>query len=272
MSGYFTGTDPDIGLGDWAMGTAQPASELIALGPTLPLSSVLTCHGGILSINLLAYCERASLGDAEWWLTQKLEALAGSAAGTLAFEDNQDRPVTYEDALFVSATGMVHAYQVAVLEAQFLAPMKSAQPGWGPESGTGTETWADVPDEPAEYAARTTSQNYLANGQELGLGPMLSLAVDRRAQLRVIPRCKGARVSADPAEARMTIEISADLVSDTDHWQVQLEDKVRSIGVGPFGVTGNGNTWDLCRLVEARPEPSDVYATSMLYRFQRELA
>jgi len=273
MSGYFTGTDPDIGLGDYAYGNADLASDLIVLGPSLDVSTILVCHGGIQAVNVQCYCHRTNLGDAEWWLTQKLVALASSTVGVLAVEDNLDRPVVWDDALFVRGTGVVEAFEMGVLSLDFVAPERASQPGFGsPETGTETETWSGAPAEPDEYADRTFLQDYEANGQTLGVGPLLSIGVDRRAALRVVPRCSGARFSPEPAEAGMTLEIVADLISDTEHWQVMLEDLVRDIGTGAFDLTGNGNTWGQCRLRGARPEQTDAFSTTVTYTFARDLS
>jgi len=271
--GYFTGTSPDIGLGDYAFASAGLAQERITLDPSLPLAKVVTVHGGILAVNVVAYCERANLGDAEWWITTRLAALASSDAGILAVQDNHGRAVTYPDALFVSARANVEALTVGVIDMEFLAPLTSASPTWG-ETGTETETesWSGVPDEPDEYADRATSQDYACNGVEFGVGPMAQFAVDRAAQLRVIPRCKGARVSPAPQAAAMTIEIVADQVSDSDHWQVQTEDAFRTIGVAKRDLTGNGNTWDNCVLDAIDPSQTDDYWTTVTYRFLRELS
>jgi len=169
--------------------------------------------------------------------------------------------VALAGALFVRGSAIVHALTMAQMELEFIAPVASADPAFG-----------SAPAEPGTYGGRTSDEDYEANSVSLGYGPVLQIAVDRQAQLRVVPRTLGSKAAGDPRGAVMALDITTDLVSDTDHWQVQMEDKWRSIGAAKMNVTGNGNTWSNCVLDSIRPEPTDVYATTLRYSFKREMS
>jgi hypothetical protein len=241
----------------WAPALAR---RNLRLTPAGIAALVLDDGGGILELDVTAQRLRANLGDAERYVYELLVALAGSAAGTFAYEDNLGFRAAFGQAVCTGGAGDVQGLCFADMRLDFATPEKAAEPAWGA-----------LPAPPGTYPGTATLQDYAAGGVPLGTGVGMRIEMARSYPLRELPRARGSRSRGPQSSAVMRFIVSAHLVDRTQNISRALENLERQIGPRAVDLTANGNTYEDVVLESLRPQATDMNHTNFEAEFIQEL-
>jgi hypothetical protein len=198
--------------------------------------------GGSGSLLLHTHRLRANRGDAERYIWERLRALALSAPGTLAVEDEFGRRTTRGPCRCTRASGRVRGHRLAELTYRFLAPDSTAP------------DWPAPPAAPPEYDGTDTLLDYAVDGVPLGdHGGGLRFQMSRRCSVRGVPRTRGGRVGTPPRAALLRLIVTAWLHRAAQNPTEALGELLRAIGTAPVSLQANGNAYADLRLERCVP-------------------
>jgi len=258
--GYFDDGTGAFELGAHVFATPTMARRSVEIAPAGRAARVLDLGGGVLRVCVTAQRLRDNMGDAERWIYDRVHALAESAPGSLACEDNQGRRAVFAQSVCVWAVGRVRGFRFCDLHLEFLGPESEPEPEWGA-----------LPEPPEVYADTTTAQDYAAGGVTLGVGGEMRIEMTRSYPLREIPRARGARTRGPCSGALLRFVVTADLLDREQNLASALAELGRSIGPGPVDLTGNGSAFPGVLLRSLQPAHTDWSHTRFDAEFIQEL-
>lgn len=207
--------------------------------PTVSIGEVLFDVGGeSQTLRVVGEADRHNLGDAEWYLYQKLLALGASTTGTLTVNGK-----AYGNCAFVQGSGEIGGHEWVTYRYNFLQGDNSS-------GDVGTPGAA-----PAEYAARTSAGSYTMSGTALGAHARISeMTVSRELITKHLGRGRGVRIK-DVAYSR-AVNLSLTCWKSYSTTRADLEDYLVSLyhtlGSVDGSLVGNGNTFTNCHVVGIR--------------------
>lgn len=279
-SPYFDDGDIAVELGVAGYGTPDMSRETVRVElPDRP-AEAHGLSGGVQNIQLTCGRKRANLGDAERYAFEKLKTLATSGYGVLGVRDWQTGRTMYshkwENAICVDASATIEAFSDSeswvAFDYRFLAP--SAPPPTTTTAATTTTTWPPqwpAPDPPSTYAGTSTSQDYTAGGVDLGVGGTMDVEMVRNAELRTVPRARGARPGGPESGAAIHLTVNSHIRADDTHIAQAIEDKVRAIPDGKIDLVANGVTYQDVLLRSINPEHGQQRTAAFTAEFVKEL-
>lgn len=269
QSPYFDDGAVNVELGEAGHGDPQFAREVLRIKLGNRPAAVHGAGGGEQDIRLETGRERENLGDAEKYAYELFTSLATSEHGTLGVRDWRSSDELHEhvwaDAICIEASATIEAHKWVSMSLRFLAPQKA------PAATTTTSGAWPAPSPPGTYPGTSTSQDYSAGGIDLGVGGSLRIEMVRSADLRTIPRARGAKPGAPWSGSSIRLIVNAHAKTDTEHLAGYLADLTRSIPTGPINLTANGNRYSGLILEELRPDNAIHRSTSFSARFVKEL-
>ncbi len=260
--GYFDDGKIAIELGEHVFATPGAVRRNASLTPHGEPAALFDSGGGVMGVHVTGQRLRANLGDAERYAYERLRALACSAPGTVAFEDNFAKRATFGESVCVDGLAEVRAYRFVDLSLQFGSPEKSSEP------------WPSfpAPDAPDVYAGTGTLLDYAAGGVALGHhAEGMRIDMQRDYPLREIPRARGARARGPARGAAIRFIVRSYAAVSAQNLARYLEDLEREIGPRPVDLTGNGNTFAGVVLEDMRPVHTDRRHTAFEATFAMEV-
>jgi len=269
-SGYFDdgSTAVELGAATWAS-QSSVGRTLHRRTPPGRAARVHDAGGGVQEIRVQGGRLRDNRGDAERYAYELLTTLATSGHGTLGVRDLRGESSSYRhtwsDAVCVDAAATIEAHRWVSLDLTFRAPTRPAA-----TTTTTAGSWP-APDPPGTYSGTSTSQDYAAGGVDLGVGGTMDLEMARSADLRTVPRARGAVPGAPWSGGSLRMVITAHARGLDQHLASRLAELERQIGATPVDLTGNGNTYADVVLERLSPDPTQWRSTAFSAEFIRGL-
>ncbi len=255
--GYFDDGTTPIELGSHAFVTASERRHNLMLEPPGVPACVQDAGGGLLALQVTAHRLWQDLGQAEWWLYERLRQLALSGPGTLGCEDGAGRRVTFGRAVCLGGVGRVRGFRLAELRLDFAAPAEPTAPAW-----------QTPPEPPIAPPGTASAQDYAVGGVQIGTHPAeMRIRMARRFPLITVPRAWGARSRRPQWAARMHLVVRAHALPADQDPSDYLVELARQIGPRPVDLTANGNTYPAVVLDELRADHADGPARQFEARF-----
>lgn len=210
--------------------------------PTIQVGEALFDIGGeSQTLHVVGECQRHNLGDAEWYLYQKLLALGQSTTGALTVNGQ-----AYGNCAFQSGSGEIAGHTWVSYRHEFLQGDNS--------SGAAGTAAAMV----AEYGGRSSAGAFTFGGTALGDHAQITeVRVSRSLIVKHLGRGRGVRIK-DLATARsVTLNLKCWKSHTTraalEAYLLGLE---QTLGSCDGSLVGNGNTFSNCHLRAIRTDGS----------------
>jgi len=239
-SGTFVDSSGQINLDGDCLLIPDLAAPVAGHRPTVKTGEVLFDVGGeSQTLRVTGECQRHSLGDAEWYLYQKLLALGASTTGVLTVTGQ-----AYGNCAFVSGTGEIGGHEWVTYRYEFLQGDNSS----GDVGSAGAE--------PGEYAARTSAGAFTFAGTALGEHARISgMSISRDLITKHLGRGRGIRIK-DVAHARsiqlsLTCWVSKATRASIEDYLIGL---YQTLGSMDGSLVGNGNTFTDCHITGIKAE------------------